>query len=362
MRRNLEGGCILDIISVILLFVPILVVLVFANVGQRNREHGQPAGAPAFIAYGLLIIMYGAGIMIGLVLQSVGFLAASRPELLQEAMGAGDGAELFSNLPLFAAGVWIPSLLGIILLIRPVRLLIAQVTPIDPDSPIDAVALSLSMLVLINLFVTLGIGLDTLADLMDAGQTEGPSVTILSMWAQQLMMALTAVIGVGWLTRKSWRGMLERLDIVMPTARQAVTGFFIGLALVPVVAIMEYLASLVGVRTDQNVARLTEELLGALLDSPWGIVTLGLAAALGEEPLFRGAAQPRFGLILTSLLFALLHSNYGISLSTGVVLILGIVLGVVRIRHNTSTAMIVHAVYNITLGLIAYFSLPFFQS
>ena len=100
--------------------------------------------------------------------------------------------------------------------------------------------------------------------------------------------------------------------------------------------------------------RLTEELLGSLFTSPLGIITLGIAAALGEEPLFRGAVQPRFGLLLTALLFAVLHSNYGITLSTLIVFILGLVLGWLRIRYNTSTAMITHAVYNMSLGLLAY--------
>ena len=85
--------------------------------------------------------------------------------------------------------------------------------------------------------------------------------------------------------------------------------------------------------------------------------TLGLAAALGEELVFRGAMQPRFGLLLTAILFALLHSNYGITLSTAVVLILGLVLGWQRIRYNTSSAMITHATYNITLGLMAFLNL-----
>ncbi len=108
---------------------------------------------------------------------------------------------------------------------------------------------------------------------------------------------------------------------------------------------------------DENrheVERLTEQLIGPLAQSAPGILTLGLAAALGEESIFRGALQPRFGLLLTTVLFALLHSQYGISVSTLLVLIVGLALGVVRTRFNTTTAMIVHAVYNMTLGLITY--------
>jgi membrane protease YdiL (CAAX protease family) len=110
------------------------------------------------------------------------------------------------------------------------------------------------------------------------------------------------------------------------------------------------------VTADADVERLTEQLLGSLFMTPLGILTIGLAAGLGEETLFRGALQPRFGLALTAIFFALVHSNYGITLSTVIVLLLGIVLGWLRLRYNTSTAMITHAVYNMTLGLLAYFS------
>ncbi|MCX6043262.1 MAG: CPBP family intramembrane metalloprotease, partial [Caldilinea sp.] len=78
-----------------------------------------------------------------------------------------------------------------------------------------------------------------------------------------------------------------------------------------------------------------------------------LAAGIGEEALFRGALLPRFGRVYTALLFALLHSNYGITLSTVVVLLLGLMLGWLATRYNTTTAMIAHAVYNSTLALLA---------
>jgi hypothetical protein len=49
-----------------------------------------------------------------------------------------------------------------------------------------------------------------------------------------------------------------------------------------------------------------------------------------------------------------MHNNYGFSMSTIVVFGLGLILGLVRIRANTTTSMIVHAVYNSTLGVLAY--------
>jgi uncharacterized protein len=352
----------LDILGIMIAFIPILVVLVLANVAQAMRQRDESGALPASLAYALVFALYATGITVGVGLQLAGVILSQQPSLATELM-SDLGESLFNNLSLVAIGIWLPSAAGIVLLIRPVRSQVAKVIPIDPNSPLDAVALSLSMLVAINLMVTLGVGLDNLAGLLAAEETDDDGIaTILTLWVQQLMMAFTAAIGVGWLTRRWWGAAMQRLGISMPTLRQTALGFGVGLVLVPMVVALEYLASLFGVQADQDVERLTEELLGALFKSPWGIVTLGLAAALGEEPLFRGAAQPKFGLVLTSVLFALVHSNYGITLSTAIVFALGLALGLLRIRHNTSTAMIAHATYNITLGLLAFFSISFLDT
>jgi hypothetical protein len=217
------------------------------------------------------------------------------------------------------------------------------------------------MLIVINLMTTLGVGLDNLANMLAEDGSSDAGSTIGSLWAQQIVMAVTAAIGVGWLTRRNFASAMQRLGIVPPTALQVLIGLAVGVGMVFVVGVLEYLVTQMGLQANQDVENLTEQLLGSLLESPWGIVTLGLAAALGEEPLFRGAAQPRFGLILTALLFALVHSQYGISLSTGVVFLLGIVLGVMRMRGNTSMSMITHATYNITLGLLAFYSISILE-
>jgi uncharacterized protein len=78
-----------------------------------------------------------------------------------------------------------------------------------------------------------------------------------------------------------------------------------------------------------------------------------VGAAVGEETLFRGAMQPRFGLLLTTLVFALMHSQYGFSAATIIVFLVGLVLGFVRLRENTSSSMICHATYNIGLVVMS---------
>jgi len=353
-----------EIIGIIMAFVPVILVLSLANLAERLRRDGQPYGAPALFAYALVTALYGMGLLVGLGFQLAGALVTQQPGLAQEATGALGELDLLNSLPLLAAGIWLPSLTGLILLLPPVRRALARVLPIDAESPVHAVALSFSMLVFINLMVTLGVGLDTLTGVLAEGDGLGQNdgATVAMLWVQQILMALTAAVGVGWLTRRSWMAAARRLGVVRPSAQDWITGIGAGLLLVPVVIVLEYLASLAGIVADPDVEKLTEQLLGPLFRSPFGILTLGVAAALGEEPLFRGAAQPRFGLILTAALFALVHSNYGITLSTAIVFLLGLVLGLIRIRRNTTTAMLAHAVYNISLGLLAYFSLSFLNT
>lgn len=344
-----------ELISLVLLFVPLFAVFWVANVAEGRRARGEPYETPALAAYLLLAVVYAGGVAIGLLIQLGAALFARQPGLLAEA-GIGELDQGIASLPLVGLSLWLPSLLGLLLLLPPVRRAVARLLPMDAQNPVHGVALAVSMLILTNLLITLGMGLGNLADMVAEADDGRDGIALLTLWAQQILTALLAMVGVGWLTRRDLRSTLLRLGIVMPSARQWMIGAGLGIAMVPVVLALEYAASLVGMGANPDVERLTEELLGPLFQSPFGILTLGLSAALGEETIFRGAAQPRFGLIATAVLFALIHSNYGITLSTLAVFLVGLLLGWVRLRHNTTTAMALHAVYNITLGLLAYLS------
>lgn len=347
-----------EIVGLVLIFLPLILILYIANLAERQRTTDGQTGLTS-LTYALLIAMYGFLLVGGILLNLGGIVVLTQPQRFEEIAGAGLPFDL-TSLAQIGIGLWVPALFGILLLLPAVRRFLARLLPnLDPASPVHAAALSMTMLIVINLTTTLGVGLDNLAEVATAAPEKNDWVTFVMLWAQQLLMALMALIGVGWLSRHGAGAAFVRLGIVLPTLRQVLLGLAIGVGMVFVVAIIGAIATALGVGPNQGVEDLTNALLGPLFESPWGILTLGLAAAVGEEPLFRGAAQPRFGILLTAILFALLHSNYGITLSTLIVLVLGLVLGWVRYRHNTTTAMIVHAFYNICLGLLVYFSVPF---
>ena len=290
----------MEILTTILMFVPFVFILWLANLAYRKQVEGDMYSARVlkWISYGLVIAIYVGFILLGLMLQIVGLVA---PNIDPAALPAGPTMGI-DRLPAFAVSLWAPAVVGLLLLTAPVRRLFARFTPLDPGSPVQAVALSYSALVLLNLLATLGIGLDNLAKTLEQQAAAGMDINSMPLlWAQDITMVVLGLVGVGWLSRRSLRSALDRLAIVRPTLRQVGIGLAAGLLMAPVVIGLEYLLSQVGIKTNADVERLTEQLIGPLATSIPGILTLGLAAALGEETVFRGAMQPRFGLIFNYL-------------------------------------------------------------
>lgn len=345
-----------SVIVTALLFLPFIIILWLANLADRRRNEEDRHDILAALTYGLLGSLYLGMILFGLLAAWLGASTAilapgARGGLEQMGIDPGNAQPALAGL---GRALWLPALVAIVLLLPPVRALLARLLPIDRRRTVHAVALSYSMLIVSNLMLTLGWGLSSMAAVMEGAPQSSASSLVLATWVQELLMLSVAVVGVGWLSRRALVPALRRLGIVRPSVRQLAAGLGVGLALVPMALLLEMLAGKLGVSSDPEVGRLTEALLGPLFHSLPGVLTLGLAAALGEESLFRGAMQPRFGLLPTAALFALLHSNYGLTLSTLIVLLLGLVLGLLRRHANSTTSMAAHATYNISLGLLAF--------
>ncbi len=354
----------MDLISVVVLFIPLLLILWFANLADGQREKGEPGGVFALISYFLLGVIWTILLLVGVLMSLFGFIMGSQAipqsaidSLTQIGLQPEAARQLLLNLPTLGMTVWLPAVFGIVLLLPLVRRLIARLIAIDARSTVHAVALSYTMLIIVNLWATVAFGLGNLADLSEMGGAMEPGDILGLTWMQEILFVLLALIGVGFLARRGFRKSLVRLAIVRPTLRQVLLGAVIGIIMALALLPLDYLMKTTGFGWDKDVERLGEQFIGPLTTSLAGVITLGVAAALGEESVFRGAIQPRFGLILTAVLFALLHSNYGITASTAIVLVIGLVLGLVRQRSNTTTSMFVHAFYNMSIGLMTYLSL-----
>ena len=227
---------------------------------------------------------------------------------------------------------------------KPVRDRAARVLPIDPDSPVHAFALVLAV-------ILLGTQLSSIlfAGALAADQALSP-LTLGDLITQEVPFLILAAAGVGLYIRRNPSGTLERLGLVVPkwwhvAIALAAAGAFYAFSI-----LMDWLAHVWTPDIAHQVDRTTQHLFGGL-GTPVGIAALALAPGLCEEVLFRGALQPRLGLLLTALLFASIHTQYGVSLDALAVFAIAFGLGLIRKYTNTTASCICHVVYNLAVGI-----------
>jgi membrane protease YdiL (CAAX protease family) len=225
-------------------------------------------------------------------------------------------------------------------LLRPVRQALARVTPLDPASAIDMTGLCM-VLGLLGFFVG-----TSLAPMAENPPEVIPSVGIAELLVQAAAFVAIAYIAAGFPYWRDLRSATARLGIVVPDPRT------IGIAIAATVACF-VVASIAGLISQQFEPGLSESLdqivdeMTAQVQNPIGAIVLGASAGIGEEAIFRGALQPRFGIIIPSLLFMLLHGpQYGFNLALLGLFGVSITLGLVRKHVNTTAAMITHALFN----------------
>ncbi|MDQ0418374.1 membrane protease YdiL (CAAX protease family) [Croceifilum oryzae] len=253
---------------------------------------------------------------------------------------------------IYTIAVILASILGLSLLIPAVRKGLAKMIPINPNSHVHTFALLTSVFIPTTLFQSL-IMPTSLAEVQQENITLVS--TLSSIWAQNILCAVLAVMGVGYLTRRNWQQTRERLGLYRLTFKQFLGAIAVAVLFVLLQWGLTIVFTQLGLSEEQEVLKVNEALMAPLFNSAIGIISIGLAAALGEELVFRGALQPRFGIILTSILFALTHANYGLSIGTIVVLVLGFGMGYFRKRYSTTYTMVIHAAYNILVGTLDYF-------
>jgi membrane protease YdiL (CAAX protease family) len=233
-----------------------------------------------------------------------------------------------------------------IVCIRPARRLMARIIPLDPESAVHTLALVMAGYLAGNTFLTLT--QDVLLELL----ATDVAVTVLDILLQQIAFVIVAFFGAGLLIRRNLREVSQRLGLERPNGNQ----ILLGLGTIAVLIVLQGVIGAAWALFDPEQAQLLGELNDSLLsgfDSVGEWFILAIAAGIGEEILFRGALQPVFGLVFTSLLFAIVHIQYGLTPITLAVFLLGMILGILRKRTNTTVTVFVHFGYNFMLGLFA---------
>jgi hypothetical protein len=227
---------------------------------------------------------------------------------------------------------------------KPVRERASRVIPIDPDNPVHSLALVLGV-------ILLGTQLSSIffTDVLAADQKLAP-LSIGDLISQEAPFLILAAVGVGLYLRRNLGQSVERLGLVLPAPWHialalAAAGAFYGLSQASVALSTSLTPSIA-----QQVDKTSQHLFGAL-NNPTGILALALVPGICEEILFRGALQPRLGLIATAVLFTAIHTEYGISIDVLTILVIALGLGLIRKYTNTTASCACHVTYNLVVGL-----------
>jgi hypothetical protein len=166
------------------------------------------------------------------------------------------------------------------------------------------------------------------------------------LYGTLLYLAL-AVLGVGWLTRRDWAGVKRRLGLRWPRPADWMAGVAAGIALHLLVALATVLwQATVEPSIFESQVSGARAIFEALSSSLLAGGLLAMSVGVGEEVLFRGALQPVFGMVISSLLFVALHTQYAFTPAAAILLVASLGFGLLRARVSTTAAIIAHAAYN----------------
>jgi membrane protease YdiL (CAAX protease family) len=265
------------------------------------------------------------------------------------------GALVAVRLWLLAWGLLVLLLAPVVLLLRPVRVRLAGWLPLDPDTFhhwIGLVALLWFITMPIASLPVLG-GRPPLEALL--AQT-GVDTAAVTTWYELLYglgwTVLLCLIAAGFPVARSLQAALVRLGLTWPGWRGIALGLVVSVLMVPLFTAVDQVAT--GLVESFGLATTSSAWIERLFGRDFGVlgaVAAAVSAGLGEEMVWRGVIQPRYGLGLAALGFAAMHGfQYGPDGLISVFLS-GLILGVLRWRTNTTVAVVAHAGYDLWLLL-----------
>jgi membrane protease YdiL (CAAX protease family) len=301
---------------------------VLANFGERQQTPR-------------ILTLIAGGMLSGFVVLLPALVAAVRPAFKNDA--AFRAAE---EVVLITA---VAGALALLYLLPPVQRAVAHVLPLRPGSPVTYLTVVLGLI-----FLGQQLGSQLAVNVLDVLKNS-PPLTVSSLLFQDIPLLALAFYGVGLFVRRSPRETFQRLGLTPPARGR---WWLIAIAAIPVFILVafaiERLAIVVTPATQKQVNDVSTALFSRF-NNPAAIVFLGLLAGIVEEILFRGALVPRLGIVVTALLFAALHTQYGITFASLEVFVLGVALGWLRTRAGTLPCIVTHAGYDIAVGLIPLF-------
>lgn len=340
--------------------LPFMLLAVLAYVGVRYTW----GKVLTLVWLGLLVASTGLVVLV-LSFAALGNLVGATPGDFS-GFNSGDGARLLAIAVLGFVAIAI----GALGFIPAVRRSLARFLPIDPNSFVHMVALvAVVALTLLCFLPLLILAEPPFLTLFNNATEQGVNLTEGQDEAAQLRSTVYGlvwtvpgtILAVGYGVQRKLRPALERLGLVRPTLKQVLLGIATAVVLVGAVQVLghgiNWLWEAMGWPATDGEA--FGELM-AFAFNPLGAVVIGITAGLGEELAVRGVLQPRLGILLSNLFFTGLHAFQYNWDSLLVVFLVGLAMGFLRKRTNTTTSAIAHGVYDFLLIMAFVLEIPGF--
>jgi membrane protease YdiL (CAAX protease family) len=242
------------------------------------------------------------------------------------------------------AGIMVTAAVAAVLAARPVRERIARFLPIDPDSPVHAYALVLAVILFGTQVATI-----LFVDVLAIDQTL-PPISVGDVLASETPFLIMALAGIGLFIRRNSSSAAERLGLTRPAWWHVALALAAAGAFFALVQGADWLSHQWTPGVASQVDKATQHVFGGLND-PIGVAAIALLPGICEEILFRGALQPRLGLLVTAVLFTSIHTQYGLSFDALSVLVVALGLGLIRKYTNTTSSGLTHVTYNLLAAI-----------
>lgn len=341
----------------------VAIIFVFLRFAEKYKEKRMIRNILLFISYAPLAFLSFIIFLGGIQMQWVGFQILTDPQgrpvaaFLDRLALPSTTVVTPVELNWLALGFWLPMLIVLLLFVPPIRRGIARLLPVQADSHVHTVGLMTGMF-LITLW-----SYDVLTSPVSSNMMEVGSFYFQALYPSMLHLLgylLIAFVGVGFLIRRNWRDSLRRLGLKRLTHQGFLVAVGTGLLTFVIFLLINLCLKALGWGSVDFIGNVLEEIQNRrtffdgdifLLSLPGLLFSIFLFPA-SQEILYRGLLQPRFGILLTAILFALSHYYYGFSAATLAMFILGIGAGLIRQCFSTTAAIFVYAAYNLCQGMI----------
>lgn len=227
-------------------------------------------------------------------------------------------------------------------LVGQVRSALGHVMPLDPGSATDMGGLSILTAIAILVFYL---------SYTSKGNVGSTSVSYGELILQSATFVLLGFLAVGAGMTRDWRSAVQRLGLERLTSRQVAISVALVVLCFAITILAGALTHLLQPSLSNEIQKNLKGMTSGVSSVP-GALAIGISAGVGEEILFRGAIQPRYGTVYASLIWAIFHIQYGLSVVVLGVFLVGIVFGLERRYLNTTASMITHIVYDVLAVLL----------